>query len=205
MKCKFLQKLSDISNIHKRAAFSDIPERTATKESVFQSIARERYSCRAFKDTPLTDIQINHILEAARLAPSACNFQPTHVWVVKSPERLAKLKDATAYTYGAPVVFMVGIKSDKAWVRKYDGKNGAEVDGAIVGTHIMLEASALGLGNVWVGSFDPAKIKADFPETADYEIVALFPVGHPSSDAPAASPGPNHSKRLSLEEFTSTL
>jgi len=85
-------------------------------------------------------------------------------------------------------------------VRKYDGKNGAEVDAAIVGTHIMLEASALGLGNVWVGSFDPAKIKADFPETAGYEIVCLFPVGHAAAEA-----GANHAKRQEMDIFASEL
>ena len=197
---KFLQKLSDLTHIHKRAAFSDILDRLPSKESVFRALAKERYSCRAFKSTPLTDYQINHILEAARVAPTAANKQPVHVWVVKSPEALEKLKGATEYTYGAPVVFMVGCKPEDAWVRKYDGKNGAEIDAAIVGTHIMLEASALGLGNVWVGSFDPAKIKEAFPETAGYEIICLFPVG-----AAAADPGPNHGERQRAEDFSSEL
>lgn len=197
---KFFQKISDITRIHHRAAFADVPERIASKESAFRAIAKERYSCRAFKDTPLTQAQIDNILEAARVAPTAANKQPVHVWVVKSPEGLEKLKGATDYTYGAPVVFMVGCKADKAWVRKYDGKNGAEVDAAIVGTHIMLEASALGLGNVWVGSFDPARIKADFPETEGYEVVCLFPVG-----VADAGPGLNHNKRQTMEQFASEI
>jgi nitroreductase len=200
MASKFFEKISDLTHLHKRAAFSDLPERMVSKESVFMGIARDRYSCRAFKGTSVSEDKINHILEAARLAPSAANKQPVHVWVVKSPEGLEKLKGATDYTYGAPVVFMVGAKADDAWVRKYDGKNGAEIDAAIVGTHIMLEASALGLGNVWVGSFDPAKIKADFPQTEGYEVVALFPVGHP-----AGEPGPNHDKRKSVEEFVTVI
>ena len=50
-----------------------------------------------------------------------------------------------------------------------------------------LEASALGLGNVWVGSFDPAVIAREFPQTAGYEVVCLFPVGHPDM-----GPGPKH-------------
>lgn len=199
MKKTFMEKISDITHLHKRAAFTDLPEQTG-KESVFRALARDRYSCRAFKDTPLTDEQIGHILEAARLAPTAANKQPVHVWVVKSPEGLKKLQDATDYTYGAPVVFMVGAKPDAAWVRKYDGKNGAEVDAAIVGTHIMLEASALGLGNVWVGSFDPAKIKADFPETEGYEVVCLFPVG-----VAVAGASPKHHQRQPLETFASEL
>lgn len=200
MASKFLQKISDITHIHRRAAFVDVPERISAKESAFKALIRERYSCRAFKDTPLKQGQVDQILEAARLAPTAANKQPVHVWVVRSAEGLAKLKGATDYTYGAPAVFMVGARPDAAWVRKYDGKNGAEVDAAIVGTHIMLEASALGLGNVWVGSFDPARIKADFPETEGYEVVCLFPVGYPD-----AQPGPNHEQRVPTEEFASEI
>jgi len=199
MKNKFFQKLSDITRIHHRAAFSDVPERV-NNDTEFTTLAKKRYSCRAFKDTPLSQVQIDNILDAARVAPTAANKQPVHVWVVKSPEALAKLKGATAYIYDAPVVFMVGAKPDAAWVRKYDGKNGADVDAAIVGTHIMLEASAQGLGNVWVGSFDPKKIAEDFPETAGYEIVCLFPVGYAAQEA-----GPNHGKRQSMEEFSSVI
>lgn len=200
MKKTFWDRISDITHIHRRAAFADVPERSGTKEPAFMTLARERYSCRSYKDTPLTDAQVAQILEAARVAPTAANKQPVHVWVVKSPEGLEKLKGATDYTYGAPAVFMVGAKPDAAWVRKYDGKNGAEVDAAIVGTHIMLAASALGLGNVWVGSFDPARIKADFPETEGYEVVCLFPVG-----VPAAPAGANHDQRQPLGQFASEL
>ena len=200
MKSSFLKKITDISNIHKRAAFSDVPDRLPSRESEFYALAKERYSCREFKDTPLTDIQINHILEAARVAPSAANKQPVHVWVVKSPEALAKLHGATDYTFNAPVVFMVGAKADAAWVRKYDGKNADDVDAAIVGTHIMLEASAWGLGSLWVGSFDPAKVKADFPETAGYEVLCLLPVG-----IAAANPSQRHYERQPMEEFASEI
>ena len=200
MKKTFWDRISDITHIHRRAAFVDLPERTGTKETAFQTLAKDRYSCRSFKDTPLTEEQVRQILEAARVAPTAANKQPVHVWVVRSPEGLEKLKGATDYTYGAPAVFMVGAKPDAAWVRKYDGKNGAEVDAAIVGTHIMLAASDLGLGNVWVGSFDPARIKADFPQTEGYEVVCLFPVG-----VPAAAAGPNHAQRQPLGQVASEL
>jgi nitroreductase len=64
----------------------------------------------------------------------------------------------------------------------------------------MLEASALGLGNVWVGAFDPAVIKAEFPETAGYEVVCLFPVG-----VADAGPGANHEKRQTKEQFVSEI
>jgi len=200
MKNKFLQKLSDITRIHHRAAFVDVKDRVTPKTSAFLKLAQERYSCRAFEKKAVGEKEVMQILEAARVAPTAANKQPVHVWTVKSPEALAKLKEATQYLYDAPVVFVVGGKSADAWVRKYDGKNGAEIDAAIVGSHIMLEAADLGLGCVWVGSFDPAKVLASFPEMAGYEPVALFPVGWPAAEA-----GANHSKRQTLEQFVTEL
>ena len=200
MKNKFLQRLSDITHIHHRAAFTDVQDWTTSKESAFLKLAQKRYSCRAFADTEVAQVLIDQILEAARLAPTAMNKQPVHIWVIKSPEAREKLKEATQYVYGAPVVFLVACKKEDAWVRKYDGKNGAEVDAAIVGTHIMMEAADLGLGSVWVGSFNPAKILELFPETAGYEPVALFPVG-----IPATGPGINHGKRVNIDKFASEL
>lgn len=202
MRNKISTYLSDISRIHHRAAFTDVKHHTNPKTSLFAKLVRKRSSCRKFSDAPVFDEEISQIIEVARLAPSAKNLQPVHVWVVRSPEAMEKLKTATTSLYGAPVVFMVGCKSEEAWVRECDGKNGAETDAAIVGTHILLQAKALKLGSVWVGSFDPAKIKEAFPETAGWEITALFPVGHPAKDA---TPSPMHDKRKSAEEFSSEL
>ena len=168
--------------------------------SSFLQLAADRYSCRGFQAIPVSETDIRTILEAARLAPTAVNKQPVHIWVMQSPEALAKLKSATPYTFDAPVVFLVGCRKEEAWVRKYDGHNGAEIDAAIVGTHIMMEAADLGLGSTWVGSFDPAVIGREFPETAGYDPVALFPVG-----VPAAEPGPRHAERKSVEELTTKL
>lgn len=200
MKNKFLKRISDLTHIHHRAAFVDVKDRVAPKTSAFLALAKERYSCRSFAQKAVSDKDIEQILEAARVAPSAANKQPVHVWVVRQPESLAKLKEATQYLYNAPIAFVVGCSEAEAWVRKYDGKNGAEVDAAIVGTHIMLEAADLGLGCVWVGSFDPAKVLEQFPQMDGYQPVAIFPVG-----VPAGEPAENHGKRQTKEEFVTEL
>ena len=168
--------------------------------SAFLQLAASRYSCREFQRREVPQELIDQILEAARLAPTAVNRQPVHVWVVRSEEAKTKLSGATRYLFDAPVVFVVGCKADEAWVRKYDGKNGAEIDAAIVGTHIMMEVADLGLGCTWVGSFDPAKIAEAFPQLAGYEPVALFPTGYP-----AGEPSERHSIRKPLAEFASEL
>ena len=169
-------------------------------QSPFLKLAGARYSCRAFTKQPVSDKELASILEAARLAPTAVNKQPVHIWVFKSKEALARLKDVTRYTFDAPLVILVGCYPEDAWVRSCDGKNGAEVDAAIVGTHIMMEAASLGLGSTWVGSFDPAKLAALFPETADCVPVALFPIGNP-----AGEPSERHRQRKSLDELVSEL
>lgn len=59
----------------------------------------------------------------------------------------------------APLALVVLADHATSWKRKYDGKDAAEVDAAIVGTHIMLQAVALGLGSTWVGYFDPSALR----------------------------------------------
>ena len=204
-KKSILDRLSDVSSIHNRAAFTDVQAQLGRYHfgsEGFLNMVRDRWSCRMFKSHPVSSEKIAKIEEAARLAPTACNRQPVHVWTVKSPEALAKLREATQYTYDAPVIFMVGYRPADAWVRKYDGKNGAETDAAIVGCHIMLEAADLGLGCVWVGSFDPARVAELFPQTAGWTVSALFPTGHPAA---AAHPSDNHSLRKGREEFITVI
>lgn len=166
----------------------------------FLTLAAERYSCRAFTKEPVADEDIQHILEAARLAPTAVNRQPVHIWVVQDAEYRNKLKETSAYTYDAPVIFIVGCRPEDAWVRKYDGKNGAEIDAAIVGTHIMMEAADLGLGCTWVGSFDPAKLKEVLPQIGEWVPVAMFPVGHILGE-----PSARHSERKAMEDLVTKL
>ena len=166
----------------------------------FLKLARERYSCRKFTDSIVSEADLDALLEAARLAPSAVNKQPVHIWVLRGVEAIEKLKQVTDYTFGAKLVIVVGAKPDEAWVRKYDGKNGAEVDAAIVGTHIMLEAASRGLGTTWVGSFNPSKLVELFPEMAGSIPVVLFPIGHPD-----IGPGPRHDERKSIDDLVTRL
>ena len=169
--------------------------------SAFLELAGKRFSCRKFNKRPVSSSKIDKILESARLAPTACNKQPVHIWALNSEEAMLRIRPIHTL-FDAPAAFMVGCKRDEAWVRGYDGKNGAETDAAIVGTHIILAAADLELGCTWVGSFDPVKLAEAFPETKGYEITALFAVGHPAADA---VPSERHSLRKSMEEFATKL
>ncbi|MBR5660732.1 MAG: nitroreductase family protein [Bacteroidales bacterium] len=167
----------------------------------FVELAGKRFSCREFSHRPVTSPELAKVLEAARLAPSAKNQQPVHVWALTSEEALARIR--TVHTmFNAPVVLVVGYKESEGWTRSCDGKNWAEIDATIVGTHIILAAADADLGCTWVGSFDPVKVKELFPETDGYELSALFAIGYPSA---TAAPSERHFIRKSMEEFTTEI
>ena len=66
----------------------------------------------------------------------------------------------------------------------------------------MLAVHDLGLGSTWVGFFDVNKVHELFPETAGYDLVALFPVGYPADDA---EPSERHTLRKSEAEMVKFL
>lgn len=202
-KKSFLERISDITKIHHRAAFSTVDKHIANLnfETRFADMVSTRYTYRSFSDRKINPTKIDKILEVAHIAPSGGDCRPIHVWAVTSDEALARLHEVHP-AFGAPAVLMVGANTAKAWVRECDHKNSADTDAAVVSLHILLEASDLGLGTVWIGDFDPAKVAAKFPETAGYEITALLAIGHPD-----ANEGPSISvvEPSPIEEFATIL
>ena len=164
----------------------------------FNTVLQKRYSCRAFSANPVEQEKVDRILEAGRIAPTAVNKQPVHVWAVSRPETLEAIKGVTRSNYGAPLILVVGCRPTDAWVRRYDGKNGAEVDASIVATYLMLAAENEGLATLWVGSFDPALLKGILPGTDSYELVAMINVGYPADDS---APSAMHGSRIPMDEF----
>jgi len=126
---------------------------------------------------------LHEVLEAGRLAPTACNNQPFRLIVLKEKKNLAALAKSypAPWFAEAPVVIAVCIQPSKAWVRnKYDNKNYAEVDGAIVADHLTLAATELGLGTCWIGAFDP-KIARDVLQLPEgIELLVMLTLGHPN-------------------------
>lgn len=151
----------------------------------FSQLARDRFSARKFDPSrTVTDEQIDKIVKAGLDAPTAVNFQPFKIWVFRSAEAREKLLTATKMKFiaDAPVIFMIGARREGAWVRPFDEKNFAEIDAAIVTTHMMLEIHDLGLGSTWIGHFDAPQVHELFPQTRDYELVALLPAAYMAGD-----------------------
>lgn len=165
----------------------------------FSELARERYSVRKFDGRKVEAEKLNAVLEAGRLAPTACNFQPQRTLVLDAEESLEKLKNCTPYHFSAPVALIVCYDNTVSWKRSFDGKDMGEVDASIVVTHMMLEAANVGLGSTWVGHFDPAKLRAAYALPDNLVPVAILPMGYPHE---TSVPSAKHEERRALRETT---
>ncbi len=163
----------------------------------FTQLAAERYSCRRFSDRPVEQEKLAAILAAGRLAPTAKNTQPQRIYVLQSQDAIDRIRGLTRMAFNAPVVLLIGGHTPEGWVNPFTGKNNAEVDTAIVTTHMMLKAAELGLGTTWVGWFDCAAAHKLFDLPEDEDVYSLLPLGYPAEDA---SPSQNHGWRKPLTE-----
>lgn len=148
----------------------------------FLTLAKERFSCRKFSEKQVEQEKIDKIIQAGLYSPTAVNKQPFKIFEIQSEEGINKLKNATPFTFDASVFLAVGADKRIAYQRNFDNKDFSEIDATIVSTHIMLEIQNLGLGTTWVGHFDEAVLKSEFPQMKDYSIVAIFPIGYPADD-----------------------
>lgn len=150
----------------------------------FLQLAHDRFSVRGFDGRDIPQEDIDKIIEAGMIAPTAVNFQPIKIWVFRSAEAREKLISCTKMKFIEPakVIFAVGANPQQAWKRQFDDKSFADVDAAIVITHMMLEIHDLGYGTTWIGHFDPYALAKLFPETADYNMIGLLPVSGIAAD-----------------------
>ena len=168
----------------------------------FKEVIRKRYSCKKYGSRRVEPEKLAAVLEAGRLAPTAKNLQEQHIYVLQSPETLAKIDGITPCRYGAPVVLVVAF--DKNNVFTYPGgkrDSGAE-DAAIVATHMMLAAADEGLDSCWLNFFDPEKAAEALGLPENEEILMLMDIGYA---AEGAGPLANHDSRKPLSETVSRL
>lgn len=150
----------------------------------FFDLAKERFSVRAYKNTPVEDEKLQKVLEAGLLAPTAKNQQPQKIFVVKSDEMKQKLAAVTPCTFDAPVVLVVGYDETRACVGKvYENYNFGNTDAAIVCTHMMLEAADLGLGTCFVGWFCEKEVKEALSLPENIRVCELLPIGYTAENA----------------------
>ena len=166
----------------------------------FNEVIKKRTATRKFKDVLVNDDIINQILEAGRLAPTAKNQQPQLIYVIKSKDGLAKIDSASPCRYNAPVVLLICSDKNIAWHK--DDYSTYEMDASIVATHLMLEATNLGVDSVWVEMMDKNIIKQAFNLNSGVEPICLLPIGYATDDYMG---NPMHNKRKDLSETVKYL
>lgn len=141
---------------------------------------KTRRSIRAYKKDQVEDDKLDRIIDAARLAPTAANKQPFSLIVIKNEQVKHKLKDAYSqeWFYTAPVIICACALPDTAWKRN-DGRRYVDVDVAIAMDHLILAASAEGLGTCWIAAFKPEVVKDVLNIPNNLEPLILTPLGYP--------------------------
>lgn len=162
----------------------------------FDKVIRERKSTRLFSNKEVEEEKLNKILEAGRLAPTAKNVQPFKIYVIKSKDGIKKIDKATPCRYKAPVVLMILGDKEKAFKKKDNSMY--VMDCSIVATHMMLEATNLGVDNIWIEYFNEDELKKEFDISSNLEPAILLMIGYKSKLCPLS---PMHKIRKKLDDI----
>ena len=172
----------------------------------FLELAKNRYSERFFDPRPVEQEKLDSILEAGRIVPTACNYQPQRFYVLRSPEALAKAKMVTPFHYNAPLMLLVCYDLNTVWKAPHDrmfyNYNSGEQDASIAAATMMYEAEELGIHSVWLRGFDAKTVSEVFKLSENIIPVMMFAMGYPSAQA---RPNGWHFKRMPLESFVTEL
>ena len=166
----------------------------------FLNLVKKRYSVRDFLPEPVEEQKLQYILECGRLAPSAANYQPWHVIVVRDPE--VKKKLASTYSRSwfakAPIILVICGNHQLAWKRS-DGNDHTDVDVSIIIDHMTLAAAEIGLGTCWICNFDVVKAKEILGLPDHVEPIVYLPLGYPQKGEEHIHP--HHNKRKLIAEI----
>ena len=168
----------------------------------FNDVIRNRYSCKKYSDRAVSDEQLEAILAAGRVAPTAKNLQEQRIYVLRSAEALARVDELTPCRYGAPTVLLVAFNDKNVFTYPGGERDSGIEDAAIVATHLCLAAANEGVDSCWVNNFDPAKAAKAFDLPEDEEALMLLDLGFA---AEGAGPLPNHGSRKELADTVTYL
>ncbi len=171
----------------------------------FLEIAQGRQSCRAYDpDRPVEQEKLDAMLEAVRLAPSACNGQPYHLTVCRGDAARAVAKATMGmgmnkFAVQAPVLVVI---SEEPYVKtaalgaKVKGNDYRSIDIGIAVAYLTAEAAAQGLGTCILGWLDDEKIRKICGLSRPVRLVVT--VGY-------AADTPREKKRKSIDELASSV
>ena len=175
----------------------------------FETLQAARESCRIYSDKDVPREILTHLIDVARLSPSACNSQPWRFIIVDEPEARAKLIEAfdddglTGCPWGEDVPCFIMICEDEAHLRPgvgehYGFQHFAQMDIGMAAMALCYEATSLGLGTCMIGTMNQKKLKAAFDIPTERIVRLIITVGYP-----AKADQPRKKIRKNLDEILS--
>jgi nitroreductase len=173
----------------------------------FMDLVKQRDSVRKYSSKPVPRELIDQCLEAARLAPSACNSQPWSFIVVndeKTKNEIVKksmsgIFSSNKFVMTAPVI-IVAITEHSTYIARMGGmlRNVKYnlIDIGVACEHLVLQATELGLGTCWLGWFDENAVKKVLALPKSTKVDVMICMGYPDESVP-----PKKKIRKSLEEM----
>lgn len=155
--------------------------------NTFNQLASLRCSVRKYSTREIEPEKLQYILEAARLAPSACNRQPWKMLLL-TPDTLPEIKQKVHQCYDrdwfktVPYYLICCIEHDQSWHRPGDNKDHGDIDISILTEHICLAAAEQGIGTCWVCNFNASLCHELFALGETEEAAVLIPMGYPADD-----------------------
>ena len=136
----------------------------------FLDLANKRYSVRNYKTEPIPREKVIRCVEAARLAPSACNSQPWKFVIVDDLQIVSELAKAAFegllhfnnFVFKVPVLILIVSEREILTAKLgsiVKGKNFSQMDIGIAAEHFCLQAAEEGLGTCMIGWFNEKKVK----------------------------------------------
>jgi nitroreductase len=159
----------------------------------FSQVLQNRRSVRKYQARPVEREKLEQCVEAARIAPSACNAQPWKFLIIDDEEtkkRFARevfsgIYRETLFAARAPALAMM--VTDPLWLPPpgefTKPTNYHLIDIGIAGEHFVLKATEMGLGTCWIGRFDEEKAKQVLGIPEGHRIEILIAVGYPAEES----------------------
>ena len=156
----------------------------------FAQLVELRRSVRRYSAQPVSRQVIDKCLEAARLAPSACNSQPWSFIVVDDEKVKNEIVDRAmsgiyrmnAFVKEAPVL-VVAITEQSRYIARLGGMLRSVkynlIDIGIAGDHLTLQAAELGLGTCWLGWFNEKAVKKVLGLSPKQRVDIMISLGYP--------------------------
>jgi len=173
----------------------------------FLELTQKRQSCRKYLTDPVPQEKIERCLEAARLAPSACNSQPWKFIVVQDPQLKNKLAEQAfagaykmnAFAKQAPVLVVVIRESSKYAAKVggfFQGIQYSFIDFGIACEHFILQAADEGLATCWIGWFNQRGVRKILGLPRNVRVDTIISLGY------AENPTVREKNRKSLSEIS---